>query len=789
MKWIVFSILILLNFSCSKEQTNTQIEALLFQTKFETFVTHNSFGNYTPRGVGGGGAMSSLSFSPYANLWFVGTDMGTVFRSTDYGANWYPIDHAQLKFSPKIEDAVNLGFSSNPKIIYFAEGGIDLYRSDDAGINWQKLSVELYKNEKLKYFRGDSLHPEVMYAGTNSRLLRTTNYGKTWNTLISTQGDAVGTFLDYLKHGTVIYHATKKGILKSTDNGESFTDFFVPENVEINSFTGGRDQNGLTMAFVDRNGYQACGEIEQYRKDYNSARMNNHYDHCGYIWLSKDGNGFYQTEKAAGDFVQMAENNSKDIYAAGSKYWIRQYGTKIWHSTDGGNTWPLVLHQYNWDTGEFTAWDEKKLERSAIALDVGWDDDGYQSFAVNLRNSTIVGETGFYFLFTSTDGGNYWSAPFTRYADEGRPTEFKKWSSSGLEVTSVYRMRFNPSNPQKVFAGMADVKGERSEDGGKTFSIIHSDFNSLYDFAFDRDNENIVYAAAGMQHDFPTDGWKSPTNTAGSILYSEDNGKNFKSLISKNSLFYRQYISLAFDQDAKILYAGTQGGGIVRSINKGQSFEFINAGLPYGDKIISQVEVDPKNGDVYILLTGNMYNLNNGRDFLNQKITGIYKKTREGNSWELLRGTINRPAELEKAKEFKPWLFPTSFAVDFSSDSDRMTMYLTDYEQLGLFLHSGIWKSIDGGQTWNRVLQFTHPFQIIIDPNNSKNLYVAGFHDTSELWGNGGFYTSHDSGETWSRNTDVPYSYNGLSVSLDPNDPESIFYTFLGSGIVHGPRP
>lgn len=45
---------------------------------------------YEVRGVGGGGAMSSLSISPWNDLWFVGTDMGTLFRSTTSGSLWYP---------------------------------------------------------------------------------------------------------------------------------------------------------------------------------------------------------------------------------------------------------------------------------------------------------------------------------------------------------------------------------------------------------------------------------------------------------------------------------------------------------------------------------------------------------------------------------------------------------------------------------------------------------------------------------------------------------------------------
>jgi carbamoyltransferase len=45
--------------------------------------------------VVGGGAMAAYSISPYSALRFVGTDMGTLFRSTDGGHTWAPVSHAQ----------------------------------------------------------------------------------------------------------------------------------------------------------------------------------------------------------------------------------------------------------------------------------------------------------------------------------------------------------------------------------------------------------------------------------------------------------------------------------------------------------------------------------------------------------------------------------------------------------------------------------------------------------------------------------------------------------------------
>jgi hypothetical protein len=53
-------------------------------------------GGFAPKGVGGGGALSSFSISPYSKLWLVGTDMGTLYRSTDAGSTWSPISHLQV---------------------------------------------------------------------------------------------------------------------------------------------------------------------------------------------------------------------------------------------------------------------------------------------------------------------------------------------------------------------------------------------------------------------------------------------------------------------------------------------------------------------------------------------------------------------------------------------------------------------------------------------------------------------------------------------------------------------
>ena len=65
----------------------------------------------------------------------------------------------------------------------------------------------------------------------------------------------------------------------------------------------------------------------------------------------------------------------------------------------------------------------------------------------------------------------------------------------------------------------------------------------------------------------------------------------------------------------------------------------------------------------------------------------------------------------------------------------------------------GVYKSIDAGKTWKNVglKKSEHIAKIIIDPNNSDNIYVAS---QGPLWNSGGergLYNSNDGGKNWKR--------------------------------------
>src|SRR5690606_33810078 len=117
--------------------------------------------------------------------------------------------------------------------------------------------------------------------------------------------------------------------------------------------SGGKDSKGITLSFGDSNGRNACSWALQHRREWGSSRINQTTSSCGYVWVSRNNENFQRTNQIVGDHLKMAENDSSTIYVTGGKNWIRQYGTKIFISRDGGQSWNLKLHQLNWDVSPF----------------------------------------------------------------------------------------------------------------------------------------------------------------------------------------------------------------------------------------------------------------------------------------------------------------------------------------------------------------------------------------------------------------------------------------------------
>ena len=255
----------------------------------------------------------------------------------------------------------------------------------------------------------------------------------------------------------------------------------------------------------------------------------------------------------------------------------------------------------------------------------------------------------------------------------------------------------------------------------KTWKILpNAGENSIYDFAFDPDNQNIVYMVNGSMHDFP---FRELTAVgSGGVFKSTNKGDSWTRLTPSDDTFKRQYLSVAYDKARNHIYAGSHSDGISRSTDGGQSWHKFNAGLPSTieghdyplDLVIPQIEID-NNGNVYALVSGvrpefsqaevAQYELpddeviidNSGAtkkyfSWVNNARTGIYRlNVVQGNeTWTLLRGDIDLSSHQSWDPKHQPWKRPISFALDPNNSN---VLWLTDIEEKTLQRGaSGVWK-------------------------------------------------------------------------------------------------
>lgn len=89
----------------------------------------------------------------------------------------------------------------------------------------------------------------------------------------------------------------------------------------------------------------------------------------------------------------------------------------------------------------------------------------------------------------------------------------------------------------------------------------------------------------------------------------------------------------------------------------------------------------------------------------------------------------------------------------------------------------GIYKSVDAGRTWTNMglKQSEHIGKIILDPRDSKVVYVAA---QGPLWaagGDRGLYKTTDGGENWEKILEISENTGVADVLLDPRNPDVLY--------------
>lgn len=189
------------------------------------------------------------------------------------------------------------------------------------------------------------------------------------------------------------------------------------------------------------------------------------------------------------------------------------------------------------------------------------------------------------------------------------------------------------------------------------------------------------------------------------------------------------------ESNPHVFYVATATGGLWKTMNNGTTFETV-----FDDQSTSSI------GDVAIAPTdANLVWVGTGENNNRQSSSwgeGVFKSTDGGASWTNMGLVESR-----------------HIARILVDPVDHDIVYVAALGSVwGEGGNRGVYKTTDGGRTWDRVLHVDEDSgatELVMDPSNNKVLYTATYQRRRSAWGfNGGgpgtgIYKTTDAGETW----------------------------------------
>lgn len=208
--------------------------------------------------------------------------------------------------------------------------------------------------------------------------------------------------------------------------------------------------------------------------------------------------------------------------------------------------------------------------------------------------------------------------------------------------------------------------------------------------------------------------------------------------------------AVGLPQQPNVFYIGVNNGGVWKTNDFGRTWKPIFDDQPTGS--VGDVVVAPSNPNVIYVASGE------GLQRPDLSIgDGIYKSTDGGKTWKntgLKDGQQIGGLAIDPKNENR--VFAAVLGHPYGANNER-----------------GVYRTVDGGITWEKVLykdENTGAIQVCIDPNNSNIIYADMWANRLAPWENGmwagkesGLYKSTDGGTTWNKlTTGLPTTEQGL---------------------------
>ena len=211
------------------------------------------------------------------------------------------------------------------------------------------------------------------------------------------------------------------------------------------------------------------------------------------------------------------------------------------------------------------------------------------------------------------------------------------------------------------------------------------------------------------------------------------------------------------DPNRNTWLAGSVGGGIWKTSNSGVSWTNATEDLP--NLAITSIAISESNPNIVYAGTGEGWS---GTQIIGVTGDGIMKSVDGGTSWSQLVATINNGD------------FQNVNRVIVDPDNPNIVLACSSNEALfGTGFDSGIFKSTNGGASWNRVYDSNQWVQQLIpDPDNFNVIYATVF--------NSGVLKSTDGGNSWSNASTGMVPEGRIEMAIAASDPSRLYASVVG---------
>ncbi|MCM1130809.1 MAG: hypothetical protein NC310_01775 [Roseburia sp.] len=558
----------------------------------------------TTLGIGGGGMLFDPSISPFdENTMIVLPDMGGMYVSHNAGVNWK---------RNNVRGIIQKAYfdSNNEKVVY--AGGSGLYRSTDNGDTFNLI----FPREEEIIERRNCDETTMHYLFTKG------NYptDKLVKDILVNPNDSNNIFV-------LMYYGKDGVVFESKNNGDSFEEIFTYSkkifygvwsgynkllyqketntlyySIEDGVFKYDREQGKCTQVYNSELGIVNMAYFQENGKTYFTIIEKT-------TQLEKfDTKVFYTTDfspKTTIDISRKIVTRLQDTFDASGytgvtynwkfEYIVADSLNNIYvtqNSFSNNSAYPYTIAGIIRFNGEGSTWlygNPYKNHATSALAEKGWNDGNVAAYGIALskKNKGAILYTTLCGVYYSPDSEHFYQR-YCHVIKEGNSTSYV---TNGIDEQTTYGVRINPFNKENILLLNTDLGLIRSEDNGvswtRAISGIKSTWvNTVYDAAFDKRKENVVYSLWSGRHDMPyepgneTDG----ANKRGGFAISNDAGKTWNCEYSKGlpetaipvkmSIVYPQK-----NEDELTIYVATMNHGFFVSYDGGKTFTEINDGI------------------------------------------------------------------------------------------------------------------------------------------------------------------------------------------------------------------